>query len=108
MSLANRMPKLSDSVYVTDSSLCLVRAARSISATLGGCWKILPIHQFEVGFFGSNSLGKVLLTRPWASLQMIADQSTWCNSMWSGVSYTPLVDGVKRFCSCFKNSQEIE
>src|ERR1039457_7194769 len=32
-------------------------------------------------------LGKVRLTGPWVPLQMIADQSTWCNSMWSGVSY---------------------
>src|ERR1035441_5944020 len=32
-------------------------------------------------------LGKVVLTGPWVSLHMIADQSTWCNTMWSGVSY---------------------
>jgi hypothetical protein len=33
-------------------------------------------------------LQKVRLTGSWVPLQMIADQSTWCNSMWSGASYT--------------------
>src|ERR1017187_2314678 len=36
----------------------------------------------------SELLQKVRLTGPWVPLQMIADQSTWCNSRWSGVSYT--------------------
>src|ERR1039458_5059305 len=33
-------------------------------------------------------LQKVRLTGPWVPLQMVADQSTWCNSRRSAVSYT--------------------
>jgi hypothetical protein len=32
-------------------------------------------------------LQKVRLTGPWVSLQMIADQSTWCNTRWSDVNH---------------------
>src|ERR1019366_3540941 len=90
------VPGLSHSGVVQSDSCCEI----PISLAIGDMRQLpaFPHLRFRptsrLADLGAKSpsielLQKVRLTGPWVPLQMIADQSTWCNSRWSGAVLWP-------------------